>query len=341
MSANDFLIGAVQPGHTSFPAEANPSNPQFDLDALDAHVERCTQRTLKLLERAGRKGLDLVLGGEDIQDVAGLIGLKHKVDLLHRYSHRVGGELCDRIGAIAATHGMLIGACFFEGGRGRYYNTSILFDGRGGIVGKYRKVHLPPQEICVLTGGKEFPVFKTPLGRVGMMICYDTFFPESVRCLALNGADLVLHPTAGYGWTERCGDVMSAARAMDNDVCIVMACRMRSQVLNRWGDRLADAGKRADAIVSARLDPREPREYAEGHYHRVATGIAEIRGNLFRERVPEAYRALTSRSCKAYGAIGNVYTPRRKAFIRRLAAEVYDAMLTGGETSYHWTSRKD
>ncbi len=351
MAAEGFRIGAVQVKRSPLPAEALPCGKGFELEALDRHVRSDTEKYLAMFDQAGRKGLDFVLGTEDMQQVAGVIPLPvrggpARLNLLARYSQTVPGPLCEQIGAIARRHDMHVGACFFERSGRRYYNTAVLMDGRGRLVGKYRKVHLPPQEACVLTAGTDFPVFRTGLGVVGFMICYDIMFPESARCLALNGAELLCHPTAGYGWTEAIGDVQVRARAADNSVAVVVACPHRSQVVNSWGEVLADAGNRSDVIVSARLDPRQPRVFPPGHFHRQMTGIPEIRQELFRERQVRAYGAISAAVPPILaGRKGRVeiYTAARKAAIRNLLAAQWGGARRrrrGKDKRCHWRGSK-
>ena len=77
----------------------------------------------------------------------------------------------------------------------KLYNTAVL-TGPDGYIGKYRKVHQPADEMQAYYAGCEFPVFDTPIGRIGMVICYDAWFPEAGRELALGGAEIILKPTA-------------------------------------------------------------------------------------------------------------------------------------------------
>lgn len=77
----------------------------------------------------------------------------------------------------------------------KLYNTMVLV-GPEGYIGRYRKVHQPLDELHVYYGGKEFPVFDTAIGKIGMLICYDKAFPESARELALQGAELLVMSTA-------------------------------------------------------------------------------------------------------------------------------------------------
>lgn len=77
----------------------------------------------------------------------------------------------------------------------KLYNTAVLV-GPEGYIGKYRKVHQPADEMQAYYAGDEFPVFDTAIGKIGMLICYDAWFPESGRELALQGAQIILKPTA-------------------------------------------------------------------------------------------------------------------------------------------------
>ena len=338
-----FLVGAAQMAGRPLPRAANPYAGKYELDALDEHVRATTARSLRLLERAGRMGLDLVLGGEDMQHVAHHIALPVRENLLRRYTHRIPGPLCEQIAAIAARHNMHVGACFFERAGARYYNTAVLFDRAGRLLGKYRKIHLPPQEACVLTPGRSMTVLATELGNIGFMICYDIMFRETARCLALHGADPLCHPTAGYGWTEEIGDVQARSRAIDSDAYVLIACSGRSQVIDPWGDVLADAGKAADVIVKARIDPRQHKTFLRGHFHRELTGVERIRDELLRERMPAAYRALTQSApvlLSAARAPRRIYTKARKSFIRRLLAAEMKALAEGKKARCHWTARK-
>ena len=76
------------------------------------------------------------------------------------------------------------------GAEGRRYASAVCVDG-GGILGHHRKVHLPPGERFAYTAGDRFAAFDTPVGRIGMLICYDKLFPEAARALALDGADII------------------------------------------------------------------------------------------------------------------------------------------------------
>lgn len=102
-------------------------------------------------------------------------------------------ETAKRLGVV------LIGS-LFEVDNGRYFNTAVV-TGPQGIIGKYRKVHVPQiplweERAYFSPGDLGFPVFETPYGRIGVQLCWDIFFPEGFRILALKGAEMVFAPTA-------------------------------------------------------------------------------------------------------------------------------------------------
>jgi predicted amidohydrolase len=96
------------------------------------------------------------------------------------------------IGALIAMAGdTVVCAGYTEAGAdGRRYASAVCVDGSG-VLGRHRKVHLPPGERFAYTPGDRFAAFDTPVGRIGMLICYDKLFPEASRALALDGADII------------------------------------------------------------------------------------------------------------------------------------------------------
>lgn len=98
----------------------------------------------------------------------------------------------------AIEYGMYIIFSIHELSGGRKYNTALIISDKGEIVGKYRKTHLTYEEIeCGINPGKELPVFELPFGRIGIMICWDQWFPGVASTLFKKGAEIVFVPTAG------------------------------------------------------------------------------------------------------------------------------------------------
>ena len=159
------------------------------------------------------------------------------------------------------------------GERGMVYNSAILIGPQGEIVGIYDKTHPAPWERRGNGGwaeiGTHADVFETPLGNIGMIICYDGDFPELSRLLAVKGAEIIIRASA----LQRSYDIWyitSAARAYDNHVYVV-ACNLvgpdacgnfgfgHSMIVNPIAWRLAQA-RGTEEIVSAKLDP-DPMRY--------------------------------------------------------------------------------
>jgi 5-aminopentanamidase len=200
-------------------------------------------------------------------------------------------RMLGRLGKAAADQRMYLVVCndaLEEDGRA--YNTSFLIGRDGREVGHYRKVNLPLTEQG-RARGREFPVFPTPdLGAVGMLICYDMVFPEAARCLALGGADVIFHPTLG-GAAVGDDDISLAAfrtRAAENFVYLVVAMRGHGSMIISPRGRILATADGPDGLAIADIDPSGGREGGDAFNTQ-----ADMRGRLFRERVPGAYGILT------------------------------------------------
>lgn len=146
----------------------------------------------------------------------------------------------------------------------KLFNSAVLI-GPQGIVGHYRKVHLPWLGIDRFTSaGSGFPVFECGDCRLGINICYDCAFPESMRVLMLAGVDVVALPTNWPPTSGRTADVIPAARALENSVYLVVANRVgtergfsfvgKSSICSPRGEILAAAAHDREAIIHAEID---------------------------------------------------------------------------------------
>lgn len=170
---------------------------------------------------------------------------------------------CARLG-VQAVYGLL------ERDGDRLFNACVLV-GPGGVVGSYRKVHLPFLGVDMFAdpGDRPFEVLEAEGLRVGMHICYDAGFPESCRVLALLGADLLVLPTNWPNHAECAAEHMMATRAMENVVYAIAVNRVgeergfrfigRSSIHGPGGERLAFAGPDGDEILVATIDPARAR----------------------------------------------------------------------------------
>ena len=182
------------------------------------------------------------------------------------------------------------------------HNAAVLV-GPDGLVGTYRKTHLPYLGVDrFVVAGDELPVFETPLGRIGVEICYDLRFPEVTRTLALRGADLVAHPTNFPVAARIQTELITVARAAENRVYLLTANRVGkerwgefcgwSQIVDPFGNRLAEAGETGEALLTAEIEVETARDKDY-----VIPGIYEL--YLFGHRRPELYGALLEEAGKA------------------------------------------
>lgn len=120
---------------------------------------------------------------------------------------QIPGPVTDRIGRLAEELGVVIVASLFEHrGPGLYHNTATIHDADGQLLGSYRKSHIPQdpgfeEKFYFTPGDSNWPVWTTKFGKIGVLICWDQWYPEAARLMALGGAQLLIYPTA-IGWLD-------------------------------------------------------------------------------------------------------------------------------------------
>jgi predicted amidohydrolase len=164
----------------------------------------------------------------------------------------IPGPSTEYFGTLAKKHDLYLVAGLVERDRHLLYNVAVLIGPDGAVAGKYRKVCLPRSEIeAGLTPGDEYPVFETRFGRLGMMVCYDGFFPEVARELSNRGAEVIAFPVWG------CNPVLASARACENHVYVVSSTYtepsanwMVSAIFGHDGRQLATAKEWGEVAVA-------------------------------------------------------------------------------------------
>ena len=127
----------------------------------------------------------------------------------------------------AKQSGLLLATASFTVRAGKIYNTGLLADEQGQLALRYEKVHLPYDEKTVVEFGRRYTVADTRLGRIGFAICYDIQYPEDAACLAVQGVQIILHPSGGYtgpGEPPDMGQCRLRVRASDSASALVYAC---------------------------------------------------------------------------------------------------------------------
>jgi predicted amidohydrolase len=155
-------------------------------------------------------------------------------------------------GELAKKRNLYIVAGLLERDRHLVYNVAVLIGPDGKVTGKYRKAALPRSEIAGgIAPGTEYPVFDTRFGKVGMMVCYDGFFPEVARQLSNHGAEVIAWPVWG------CNPMLASARACENHVYLVSSTYedisrnwMLTAVYDHEGKTIARAEQWGTVIVA-------------------------------------------------------------------------------------------
>lgn len=211
-------------------------------------------------------------------------------------------QVVRRFSTLAAELGVVIPISFFEREGPHYYNSVAIADADGTVLGVYRKSHIPAgpgyqEKFYFRPGATGFRVWKTRVGVIGVGICWDQWFPECARAMALMDAEILLYPTAIGSEPEEpefdSKDPWQRAmvgHAVCNHVPLIAANRIGAEgsqifygssfICDHRGDKLAELGRDDDAVITADLDLAKTRD------ERNSMG-------LFRDRRPELYGELT------------------------------------------------
>lgn len=211
------------------------------------------------------------------------------------------GPMCRRLCELSRASGAVIAGGFAERTcDGRLYNSAALFDG-GRPLGCYRKIHLFDGERLLFDAGDAPPrVVESSCGRLGPMICFDWIYPEVARCLALAGAQILVHMANLV--LPYCQDAMPV-RCLENRLFAVTANRIgrearaggrldftgRSQITGPRGERLAQASVDRVEVIVAEIDPAEADDKS-----------VTARNDLLRDRRPGLYKAITDRATNGW-----------------------------------------
>lgn len=198
-----------------------------------------------LIAEAARQKADLIVLGETLT----YYGTRQAaVDT----AEPVPGPTTDYFGSLAKQHNLYVVLSVYERDGHLVYNTAVALGPDGKLVGKYRKVSLPRNEVAAgVAPGHDYPVFDTRFGKLGMMVCYDGFFPEVARELTNRGAEVIAWPVWG------CNPALASARACENHVYLVSSTYedvsrnwMLTAIYGHDGQPLTQAEKWGTIIVA-------------------------------------------------------------------------------------------
>lgn len=191
----------------------------------------------KFVDEAGAAKADIVCLPEGVT----ICGTKFKYADV---AEAIPGPSTEFLGKCAAKNNAYVVAGIYESEGLAVYNTSVLIGRDGKLIGKYRKVCLPREEIDGgITPGTEYPVFDTDFGRVGMMICWDVSYPEVARELSARGAEMIFMPIWGGNET------LARARAIENQVYVVASgYDFRTAIYDKAGEVMTKAGNRSEVV---------------------------------------------------------------------------------------------
>jgi N-carbamoylputrescine amidase len=196
MTRNTLMVALVQ---------------ERDHGSVDANLAVIEQRVAE----AAARGARLIL----LQELHnGPYFCQHESVAEFDRAEAIPGPSTERLGALAKRHGVVLVASLFERrAAGLYHNTAVVLESDGRLVGKYRKMHIPDdpgfhEKFYFTPGDLGFEPIDTSVGRLGLLVCWDQWYPEAARLMALAGAELLLYPTA-IGWDpDDAGDEQARQR---------------------------------------------------------------------------------------------------------------------------------
>ena len=190
----------------------------------------------------------------------------------------IPGPSTEFFGNVAKECGIVLVTSLFERrAAGLYHNTAVVFDKDGSIAGKYRKMHIPDdpayyEKFYFTPGDLGFHPIQTSLGKLGVMVCWDQWYPEGARLMALQGAELLIYPTA-IGWESTDTDeekqrqltawqTVQRGHAVANGIPVVAVNRSGHEVdpsgqtngIDFWGHSFV-AGPQGEMLAEAGIEP--------------------------------------------------------------------------------------
>src|SRR6202789_3537197 len=235
------------------------------------------KKTVALIERAAKSGARIICTQELFRSQYFCQSEDHKNFLL---AEKIPGPSTDAFCKLARKHKVVIIASLFEKrASGIYHNTAAVIDADGSLLGAYRKMHIPDdplyyEKFSFTPGDLGFKAWQTRYGKIGVLICWDQWYPEAARLTAMQGAEILFYPTA-IGWhpSEKkkydkkkngAWEKLQRAHAVANGCYVAVTNRIGHEILDGvggdgiefWGQSFV-AGTSGEMIAKAGSDEEE------------------------------------------------------------------------------------
>jgi len=197
-------------------------------DDRNANIEKA----LKIMDMALKEGAKIIC----FQELFNLQWFpKDRNDAALGLAEDTKSEIIKTMRKKSKSAGVVILLPFFEKSGPSYYNSCIVINSNGSILGRYRKIHLPDiplweEKYYFSQGDKGFPVFETEFGKIGIQISWDNLYPEGTRILSLKGADIIFAPTACAFKSQHIWQTVISGNAISNGVFIMRVNRVGSEL---------------------------------------------------------------------------------------------------------------
>ena len=270
--------------------------------SCDWKIENNIKKSIHLIEKAAKEGANIILLQELFQTPYFCIQYDEEIFKLAQTFEN--NSLLNKMSEIAKKHQVVLPISFFEKDNNAYFNSIAVIDADGRILGKYRKSHIPDgagylEKYYFNPGNTGFKVWETAYGKIGIGICWDQWFPEVARIMALKGAEVLFYPTAigdelmsDYDSSGAWQRVMQG-HAAANIIPVVASNRIGSEsvkgqtngfygksfICDRSGKILEEASKDKEEIIVAEINTEED------HLFRRNWG-------LFRDRRTDLYKEI-------------------------------------------------
>jgi N-carbamoylputrescine amidase len=270
--------------------QKNKASDTVRIALVQMHCEAAPDKNLakavQQIEAAAKRGAQIVC----LQELFRSLYFCQEEDARHfALAETIPGPTTARLSALAKKHKIVIIASLFEKRtQGLYHNTAVVLDADGKLLGKYRKMHIPEdprfyEKFYFTPGDLGFKAFDTRYGRIGVLVCWDQWYPEAARLTALKGAQILFYPTAIGTWVgekeyqtaqHAAWETIQKSHAVANGVFVAVPNRCgregeldfwgHSFISNPFGEVIARASEGHEELLVADVDLQDIERFRHG-----------------------------------------------------------------------------